>query len=298
METYSIFHFFARLMERRGYFIQDNKLEDFDFPEYMIAAESSSGFPDFVLKSNEVGVLTGGEMIELKDTRAFQIASFNSTLPTATKPVSSLTKKIRDQISNSGENLESLPIRDVYYLVRGILQKKSHPLSKTILVSGAFFETMPVDEVLTDAFHQVANDSMPDDRDPLLDFEVNQRHFATTRRVEQSSISVRFRVMAQADPRANLLNESNFPEIKANTLTLLVHAPQLEDYNAFREVYPWHSAPSEIQESDGFVNLESAYKDIDKDLESETNVSVLRHPLNGPFFLAQSHIYPQRLSSN
>ena len=292
METSSIFHFFARLMERRGYFIQDNKLDDFNFPEYMIAAESSSGFPDFVLKSNEGGVLTGGEMIELKDTKSFQIASFNSTMPTATKPVSSLSSSIKEQISDSGESLESLPIRDVYYLVRGIRRTRSHPLSKTILVGGAFFETMPVDEVLTDAFHQVANDSMPDGRDPPLDFEVQQRHFATTRKVKQSSISVRFRVMAQADPRANLLNESHFPEIKANTLTLLVHAPQLEDYSAFREVYLWHSAPSEIQESDSFVNLESAYKDIDKNLESVTCVSVLRHPLNGPFFLAQSHIYP------
>ena len=231
-------------------------------------------------------------MIELKDAKSFQIASFNSTMPTATKSICSITKKMQEQILNSGENLESLPIRDVYYLVRGIRKAKSHPLSKTILVSGAFFETMPVDEVLTDAFHQVANDSMPDDQDSLHDFEVQQRPFATTRRVEQSSISVRFRVMAQADPRANLLSESRFPVIKANTLTFLVHDPQLESKDLFGKVYDWHSAPGEIQESDGFVNLKSAYEDIDKELESVTNVSILRHPLNGPFFFAQSQINP------
>ena len=52
MTTSSIFHFFARLMERRGYFVQDNELQDFTFPAYMIAAKSDGGFPDFVLRTN------------------------------------------------------------------------------------------------------------------------------------------------------------------------------------------------------------------------------------------------------
>ena len=70
MQTSSIFHFFTRLMERRGYFVQENKLEDFAFPESIIAAKSTSGFPDFVLKTNQGNLLTGGELIELKDAKS------------------------------------------------------------------------------------------------------------------------------------------------------------------------------------------------------------------------------------
>ena len=174
-------------MERRGYFVQDNKLEDFAFPRNMIAAESRSGFPDFVLKTNRDGLLSGGEFIELKDARSYQISSFNSTLPGAIKPVSALPNNMQTQLLEAGEDLDSIPERDVYYLVRGIRLTISSPLAKTVLVSGAFFETVPVDEVLTDAFEQVAAASASEDVDMselTRHFEIRQSNFAETRRVE------------------------------------------------------------------------------------------------------------------
>lgn len=133
MPTSSVFHFFARLLERRGYFVQDNKLEDFAFPRDMIAAESRSGFPDFVLKTNHDGSLEGGEFIELKDAKSYQIASFNSTLPSATKPVSSLSQNMMKQLVEAGDDIESVPQRDVYYLVRGIRRTTSSPLAPPYL---------------------------------------------------------------------------------------------------------------------------------------------------------------------
>lgn len=191
-------------MERRGYFVQDNKLEDFAFPRNMIAAESRSGFPDFVLKTNPGGPLTGGEFIELKDTKSYQIASFNSTLPSAAKPVSSLTQNLKDQLLEAGEDIDAVPQRDVW----GIKRATSSPLAKTILVGGAFFETVPVNKVLADAFEQVAAASAAGDADAseiARNFDIQQANFAETRRVEGSSISVRFRVMAQVDPRQPLV---------------------------------------------------------------------------------------------
>ena len=275
--------------------MQDNKLEDFAFPRDMIAAESRSGFPDFVLKTNSDGALSGGEFIELKDAKSYQIASFNSTLPSATKSVLSLSQNMRNQLLEAGEDIESVPQRDVYYLVRGIRRTTSSPLAKTVLVSGAFFETVPVDEVLTDAFEQVAAASTSGDMDVseyTRHFDIQQANFAETRRVEGSSISVRFRVMAQVDPRANLLNDGRYPMIEANTLTMLVHEPRLTNPLLTRKFYAWDDAPVAIKRCDAYTHLGDALEEIDATLKAVIRLSVLRHPMNGPFFMAQAPIHP------
>lgn len=295
MTTSSIFHFFAHLMERRGYFGQDGKLEDFEFPEHLIAARGGrQGFPDLVLKSNRTGSLTGGEFIELKETRSLQIASFNSTLPTAIKPISILQSKMLDQLHELGETPEDLPDREVYYLIRGRKMINPAPISKTVLVSGRFFETVSVDELLTQAFDQVARDSATDSGSELTlsdELVVQQRSFAASRRVPGASVSVRFRVMAQADRDANLLSGARFPEIRDNTLNLLVADETLPTETVFYERFEWQNVPEEIEASATFGDLESAYNEIDPQLKTVTTVSVLQHPKNGPFFLAQALIH-------
>lgn len=295
MPTSSAYHFFARLMQRRGYFAQDNRLEDFAFPADMIAAQSHSGFPDFVLKTNPNGPLPGGEFIELKDAKAYQIASFNSTLPSASKPVSSLAQSIRDRLLQSGEDLDAVPQRDVHYLIRGIKRTPTSPLSKTLLVSGSFFETIPANQVLANAFEQVAAASAPADLDVsdlARRLDIRQSHFAETRRVEGASISLRFRVMAQVDPRANLLSDARYPMIQPNTLTMLTHAPDLPAPSSADESYAWHQAPTPIQTSLAYAHLNQAFDDIDAALKAATRVSILQHPLNGQFFMAQAPIHP------
>ena len=282
-------------MQRRGYFAQDNKLEDFAFPADMIAAQSRSGFPDFVLKTNPHGALPGGEFIELKDAKAYQIASFNSTLPGAAKPVSSLAQNIRDRLLQSGEDLDAVPQRDVHYLIRGIKRTASSPLAKTLLVSGAFFETVPANQVLADAFEQVAAASAPADFDAsdlTRNLNIRQSDFAETRRVAGASISVRFRVMAQVDPRANLLSDARYPMIKPNTLTMLTHAPTLPAPPSADQSYAWHQAPAPIQQCPAYAHLSQAFDEIAPALKEITRVSILSHPLNGQFFMAQAPIHP------
>ena len=203
----SIFHFFAHLMERRGYFVQENKLGDFDFPKDMVAAASKGTFPDFVLKINRNGLFNGGELIELKDAKSYTISSFNSTIPSAKKRIDQLAINIKNKLFDTNQATDSNEVRDVYYLIRGIKKSASYPLSKTILVSGAFFETVSSEDVLQDAFSQVAAEAMPkesDHRNLIENLRVRQSAFAATRKVEKSSISVRFRVMAQVDPHADL----------------------------------------------------------------------------------------------
>ena len=295
MPTSSAYHFFARLMQRRGYFAQDNRLEDFAFPADMIAAQSRSGFPDFVLKTNPDGPLPGGEFIELKDAKAYQIASFNSTIPSASKPVSSLARNIRSRLLQAGEDLDAVPQRDVHYLIRGIKRTPASPLAKTLLVSGSFFETIPANQVLANAFEQVAAASAPADAD-MSDLarrlDIRQSHFAASRRVDGASISVRFRVMAQVDPRANLLSDARYPMIQPNTLTMLTHAPDLPTASSGRQAYAWHQVPTSIQQCPAYAHLNQAFDEIAPALKAVTSVSILQRPLNGAFFMAQAPIHP------
>lgn len=295
MTVSSVFHFFAHLMERRGYFGQDDKLDNFDFPAHLIATRGGKqSFPDIVLKTNVDEALTGGEFIELKDSDSMRPSSFNSTLPTAVKPFDILSKKMLNQLYELGETPEELPDREVYYLIRGKKKATPSPISKTVLVGGKFFETVSVETLLGGAFDQVANelakysDVQPNFVDDIF-FE--QRAFAASRRVEGASASVRFRVMAEVDPDANLLLESRFPAICDDTLTLLVADDSLPGDDEFANSYEWHSVPGVIEVSPSFTNLESAYNEINPELKLATSVFVLQHPKNGPFFAAQASIH-------
>ena len=202
---------------------------------------------------------------------------------------------MQNQLVVVGEDLDFLPQRDVFYLIRSIKPSTSSPLAKSILVGGAFFETMPPNEVLAAAFDQVAAASMSGDMEVselTKRFDVRQANFAGTRQVEGASISVRFRVMTQAAPAANLLSDNQYPMISDNTLTMLVHEPRLTSDTLLSRVYPWEQAPSAIRECAAYVHLAQAYDEIDATLEAVTDASVLRHLLNGPFFMAQAPIHP------
>ena len=295
MPTSSIFHFFARLMQRRGYFGQDNKLADFGFPREMIAAESSSGFPDFVLKTNADSTFTGGEFVELKDAKSYQVSSFNSTLPTAVKPVSSLSNVVLETLQEAGEHLDTLPEREVFYLIRGMRREDESPVSKTVLVNGAFFQTLPVSRVLTEAFGQVASDSARPDVDVADLTEkiiIEQQKFSASRRVQGSGFSVRFRVMAQADPATNLFLCSRYPMITRNTLTFLAHENGIPQDTQTTRPTAWDDATSIVRSCYAYPRIEQAFEEIDPALKSATSLSILRHPQNGPFFMAQAPIHP------
>ena len=206
-----------------------------------------------------------------------------------------MAQNIRSRLLQSGEDLDAVPQRDVHYLIRGIKRTPTSPLSKTLLVSGAFFETIPANQVLANAFEQVAAASAPADAD-MSDLarrlDIRQPHFAETRRVEGASISLRFRVMAQVDPRANLLSDARYPMIQPNTLTMLTHAPDLPAQSSTDQTYAWHQAPTPIQQCRAYAHLNQAFDDIDAALKAVTRVSILQHPLNGPFFMAQAPIHP------
>ena len=141
----SIYHFFRSLVKQKEYFLKIDKLENFPFNKSFLSCKNIGIFPDMAIKLNKDNKLfTGGELIELKDSKSYSVSSFNSTIPTRRKDISKIisseNSSVYKQMEESGDDIYSLPIRDVFYLVRG--KKNDHV--KVSLVSGAFFSTINI----------------------------------------------------------------------------------------------------------------------------------------------------------
>ena len=87
--TYSIYHFFADLCQKKEEFFSEKKLESFPFDEQMLSCVGDGKFPDLAIKlNNDNEQFTGGELIELKESKnKYSVASFNSTIPTGEKDI-------------------------------------------------------------------------------------------------------------------------------------------------------------------------------------------------------------------
>lgn len=293
--TSSIYHFFVNLVSRRGYFADD--LEEFNhYPEYMISIRSKT-FPDFILKCNKTpdSQFTGGEFIELKTTKSYRIASFNSTIPTGKKDISVLTKIILNNLREMGELPEDLSVREVFYLIQGRNEtSKLAPRKKVCLVHGSFFETIPVDRLLKSAFAHVVSDSKSYAHAAESNFLENmdrQELFSKTREVEGASVKVRFRVMSEVHPKANLLSTEQYPLISDDTLSFLV---PVEDFDGIEveinNLWSWNNIPTSIKNLNAFKLLNQSYEDVDFNHKNDTKIGILQHPLNGPFLLAQAKL--------
>ncbi len=299
MRNSSIFHFFARLVSRRGYFFINYPLREFPFPRRMVAVESLDHFPDLVLKVSQDDDLSGGELIAHMDSDSYDMPSFGSIPPTTTKLIKELSDEIVEALKcadgggASREHLEfpnPLPERDVYYLVRGPKKTKIRRLYKVVLVNGAFFDTLATDQLLASAASQVAGEASqtkPATTLPNANLVVQQSDIEALHEVEGASISVRFEPEFNAVSDVNLLSDDLFPMITDDTLTLLVPEDGLPSNTGTTEQYWWCDAPTMITSCVAFVRLQSAYASLKSDLRCLTKLSILRHPISGPFFMAQ-----------
>ena len=278
-------------MSRRGYFADD--LEEFNYyPEHMVACRPKT-FPDFILKCSKdsKSQFHGGEFIEMKTTKSYQIASFNSTIPTGKKDITVLTKKILNNLREMNELPEHLNLREVYYLIQGRNEaSKLAPRKKICLVHGSFFETIPVDTLLKSAFAHVVLDSRSSAHAAETDIWENmdrQELFSRTREVEGASVKVRFRVMSEVHPKANLLSSEQYPLIKDDTLSFLM---PMKDYEGIEleidKLWDWNFIPAVVRKLDVFRLLEKSYEDVDSSHKENTKIGILQHPMNGPFLMA------------
>lgn len=272
---YSIFHFWKSLVDAKIKFHTVDNLDKFPFQKNMFSCESKGLFPDFAIKLNKINPnFLGGELLELKDSKAYNVSSFNSTIPTGKKNIkdiiSSESSSIFRQMKEAGDDVYSLEERDVYYLVRG--KRKEH--QKVCLVHGSFFETIPAKKLIGEAFSKVLDEAGGSEidentKDKLKEIFSKQDSFSSVRNIDNASVNIRFRVMTEVKPEGNILNPTQYPEISDNTLNLLC---------------PFYS---EDEKQNLISKMELAFG-----VEQMKDIKVfpLKHPLNGWFLVFQTNL--------
>ena len=279
----SIYHFFADLCEKKGEFISQNKLATFPFSEQMLSCVNKGKFPDLAIKLNRGdSIFSGGELIELKDSRSnYSVASFNSTIPTGEKDIEKLiegrTNRIRSQMEEVGDDILSLPIRQVFYLIRG----KRGSNVKVCLAHGKFFETVPVSTLISESFGQALEErlnelgmSLSDSmKQQLLNLFSEKETFSRTRSVENASVQLRFRVMTGVRAGGNILNQNQYPEINDNTLSFAT---------------PCHG---EEEQRLHIGRMKRTFEQMNvSNLFSQLEIFTLQHHFNGPFLIFQTNL--------
>lgn len=280
--AYSIYHFFADLCRKRDDFFLGNDLEDFPFDKRMLSCINKGKFPDLAIRLNNEDVqFTGGELIELKDSKQYSVASFNSTIPTGEKDIKKLTEGqaniIRTQMEKAGNNILSLPVRQVFYLIRGSKQSNT----KVCLAHGKFFETVPVSTLISESFGQALEERLselgetlsPSMKQKLLDIFSEQQTFSKTRDIEKASVKLRFRIMTGVKAGANILNPNQYPQIGDNTMSFAM---------------PCHC---EAQQSEQHDKMKVAFQQMEcSDLFAHLKTFVLQHHFNGKFLVFQMNL--------
>lgn len=273
---YSIYHFFAHLYRNRCELASVEKLEKFRFDSELLSCTNSNSFPDMAIRINPLGDPPGGELIELKDSRSsYSVASFNSTIPTGKKPIDAITKGktgkpnvVYKRMRAAGENVDSLPERDVFYLVRG----KKGTQCKVCLVHGSFFETIKVEHLIKRALSKVLEERLAesdlelyDELSRLLDnISLPQDSFNQVRHIKGASVKLRFRIMTEADSAGNILDSEYYPKITDDTLNLVI---------------PCHSADDKAER---LTHIRQALSTSELD---QGEAFTIKHPFNGDFFV-------------
>jgi hypothetical protein len=270
---YSIYHFFASLIRNKAILVAAGKIQPEQFETKLFSSYNSRGkFPDIVIRLNNDDPDTqGGELIELKDSDSYTIASFNSTIPTGTKDLTKILRprgKMWRDMQQLGEDVRSHPIRSVFYFIRG----RRAGNVKVCLVHGSFFETIPPTELIKRAFQQVLDERLSTSLDNelkalLLEGLSEQESFSRTRHVEGASVSIRFRIMTEANPAGNILQ---YPEIQDNTLSLVVSS-----YTPAQDAIEWD-------------RLRQALAQVKFD---QLTIKRIKHPLNGDFQVFQIPLF-------
>ena len=229
--TYSIYHFFQSIVQQKHLFKKVKKLDKFPFGKKLLSCKNVGVFPDLAIRLNkDKKIFTGGELIELKDSDSYSVSSFNSTIPSRSKKVEDIiageNSIVKKQMQKAGNDIFSLPVRDVFYLVRG--RSKQH--IKVCLVHGSFFETISVEDLISQSFSQVLEERLKESGKEISDelkwaivsLMSQQQGFSRVRNVDKSSVKLRFRIMTEVKAEGNILNTNKYPEIKDNTLNFIL----------------------------------------------------------------------------
>lgn len=207
----------------------------------------SQQFPDFIFKvKEEKDELTRGSLLELKDSKGGNIASFNSTIPTQSKTLEeidvingrNLVSRITSIIDRKFPEGKYYTFeRRCFYLVRTHSEKPNK--AKISIVDGSFFETIPKDHLLYQVFYQILHNHIKKKKlkidsktleqvQKVLSEITDQTIIASSRDVEGASIRPRLRIMAEVHSEGNP-HSSNYPQISEKSFNLILKStPQTE----------------------------------------------------------------------
>jgi len=274
--TYSIYHFFCSIAQQKQLFKKIKKLDKFPFERKLLSCKNKGVFPDLAIRLNkDRKIFTGGELIELKDSNSYSVSSFNSTIPSRSKKIEEIITgengTIKRQMKKSGNNIFSLPTRDVFYLIRG--KKKQH--MKVCLVYGSFFETIKVKDLISQSFHQVLEERLKESgkkisgemKQILISLLSQQESFSKVRNVDKSSVKLRFRIMTEVKAEGNILNSKKYSEIKDDTLNFVL--------------------PCDNDEQEGDIRKKLGEVFSKTELE-KFNIFKIKHHFNGYFLVLQT----------
>lgn len=269
---YSIYHLFAYLLHNRRRLQSVPNLTDYPFPSEPFSFHGKYDFPTLALRINPSGDPRGGELLGLKDSRSYCISTFQSHIPVGAMSIDSLgyqkAKEIYKSMSSAGEDARSLPIRQVYYLIRG----KRQCYTKLCLIHGRFFETVNTEKVVRKALGQVFSDRLDgdarSDRPELMESlsralaqEVLSNQF---RSVKNAAVSFRLEVEANVIEKANIMNPDYFPGIRDDTVSFIIPYSMDAGFRQCRR------------------HLKSV---LTREEWTSAQKMVITHPFNGDFFV-------------
>ncbi len=270
---YSIYQFFAYLLENRECLREMRKLSDFCLRHKPFAYQSACGFPNLVMQYEASRPPYGGEIVGFMDSDSFSVPSFVSHIPTGAISLNALPQDIANHIRRQIKTLNpetQLPaLHEVYYLLRG----KRNNRTKVCLVHGSFFGPPSTDQLVEKALAQVASDFLNDNDLKTVDPDAVEwlaralsREVLPSRShsVPNASVSFRLEVVANVIEDSNILCSDGFPAVEADTLSF---------------VFP-RSLDSEFRER--FAGLRHSL------LWSQLRVArgqSIQHPFNGKFFV-------------
>jgi len=228
----------------------------------------SDHFPDFLFKVNKQGKkIIGGSLVELKDSKAGSIASFNSTIPTKHKSLEEIDVINGDRLVSRVATIMDgkLAVDESYfrferrclYLIR--TYKESEKV-KVSIVDGSFFETIPKEHLFYQMLMNVLRShlekkkieisaQMLKNAEEALSHINDQTIIAQSQTIEKASVKPRLRIMAEVHPEGNP-HSHHYPEITEGTFNLILqsspeakelekelsaHIPEIEAFSIFHK---------------------------------------------------------------
>lgn len=208
----------------------------------------SDHFPDSLFKVNKQGKkIIGGSLLELKDSKAGSIASFNSTIPTKYKSLEEIDVVNGDRLVSRIATIMDGKLatdesyfkfeRKCLYLIRTYRETEKVKVS---LVDGSFFETIPKEHLFYQMLMNTLRAHLEKKRIEIapetlkkaaeaFSYMNDQTIIAQSQTIEKASVKPRLRIMAEVHPEGNP-HSQHYPKITEGSFNLILQlTPEVKE---------------------------------------------------------------------